>query len=65
MDRIAIRRVPAPQYLMAYAQTYAVTIMDYSAVDEKQEREITGFNLKKGEAPETPKDWALFESRML
>lgn len=47
LNRIAIRRVPAPQYLIVYKQVYTCIIRDESAMDELGEAVVTKVNVEK------------------
>lgn len=60
LDRIALRRVPAPQYLMVYAQSYRCIIRDQSAMDEYTDGTITGSTISNVTAPPQP-DYKLFD----
>jgi hypothetical protein len=51
LDRVGIRRVPAPQYLLVYKQVYRCVIRDESAMDELEDRLIKKSKVIKRESP--------------
>lgn len=61
LNRVRFRRIPAPQYLIAYEQTYTSLIRDMSAMDEPAQANLTGSTVKKGFVkPATNEDIKLY-----
>lgn len=67
LDRIGLRRAPAPEACIAYSQIYTCIIVDYAAMDETTEGDMLTANIKmdlrKGEPP-AGTDMKLFEINM-
>lgn len=64
MNRVALRRVPAPQYLKVIAQTYDCIIMDYTGSKQPGEATITSLGINKNAAPGQNINWKLFDTKL-
>ncbi len=64
MDRMGMRRIPAPPYLRTWSQSYRTTIMDYSGVKDMKQATITSATLSQGVAPAPNNDFQLFETNL-
>lgn len=62
LDRVAFRRVPAPQYLMVYAQSYRCIIRDESAMDETKDATIGGSTINSNYNPTNQPDYSLYKT---